>query len=66
MLTHKGLPVISFEDSKQFYQWLKENHTQLTGIWLRYYKVNSGIPTIKHPEAIDMALCWGWIDRLID
>jgi uncharacterized protein YdeI (YjbR/CyaY-like superfamily) len=66
MLEYKSLPIISFEDTAQFYEWLKVNHTQTTGFWLRYYKVNSGITTIKHIDAIDMALCWGWIDGLIN
>jgi uncharacterized protein YdeI (YjbR/CyaY-like superfamily) len=66
MLEHKSLPVLSFEDSNQFYEWLKVNHTQTTGFWLRYYKVNTTIKSIKHPDAVDMALCWGWIDGLIN
>jgi uncharacterized protein YdeI (YjbR/CyaY-like superfamily) len=66
MLEHKSLPVLSFEDSNQFYEWLKLNHTQTTGFWLRYYKVNTSIKSIKHPDAVDMALCWGWIDGLIN
>jgi uncharacterized protein YdeI (YjbR/CyaY-like superfamily) len=66
MLEHKSLPVLSFQDSNQFYEWLGINHTQTTGFWLRYYKVNSGKTSIKHPDAVDMALCWGWIDGLIN
>jgi uncharacterized protein YdeI (YjbR/CyaY-like superfamily) len=66
MLEHKSLPVMSFEDSNKFYEWLRQNQTQTTGFWLRYYKVNSDIKSIKHPDAVDIALCWGWIDGLIN
>jgi uncharacterized protein YdeI (YjbR/CyaY-like superfamily) len=65
-LLHKDLPVISFTDSQAFYDWLAQNHTQTTGFWLRYFKKASGVKTIVHTDAVDMALCWGWIDGLIN
>jgi uncharacterized protein YdeI (YjbR/CyaY-like superfamily) len=66
MLTHKDLPVLSFPDSHEMYVWLAQNHNQTTGFWLRYYKKGSGIATVVHTNAVDMALCWGWIDGLIN
>jgi uncharacterized protein YdeI (YjbR/CyaY-like superfamily) len=65
-LIHKGLPVLSFEDGHEFYVWLAKHHTQTTGFWLRYYKKSSGVQTIIHDTAVDMALCWGWVDGLIN
>ncbi len=45
--------------------WLKENHDQKTSIWLVFYKKISGKPTISYADALDEALCFGWIDSLI-
>ncbi len=42
--------------------WLEQHHEIETSVWLVYYKVGSGMPTITHSEAIDHALCFGWID----
>ncbi len=72
MLTHKNLPVISFKNKSEFDKWLSKNHnkpkyhTVPKGIWLRFYKVNSNTPTISKTDAIDSAICWGWIDGLIN
>jgi uncharacterized protein YdeI (YjbR/CyaY-like superfamily) len=64
MLIHKELPVISFESPQDFDDWLSLNHTQEKGFWLRYFKKGSNLPTITHDQAVDTALCWGWIDGL--
>ena len=66
MLIHKELPVISFNSAENFYVWLKVNHAKEQGFWLRLYKKNSGVATITRDEAVDTALCWGWIDGLIN
>jgi uncharacterized protein YdeI (YjbR/CyaY-like superfamily) len=66
MLTHKELPVISFKTAQKFYAWLKVNHTKEQSFWLRFYKKNSGIASLIRDEAVDTALCWGWIDGLIN
>jgi uncharacterized protein YdeI (YjbR/CyaY-like superfamily) len=66
MLIHKELPVISFKTAEKFHAWLKVNHAKEQGFWLRFYKKNSGIASIVRDEAVDTALCWGWIDGLIN
>jgi uncharacterized protein YdeI (YjbR/CyaY-like superfamily) len=43
-------------------QWLKENHNSKQSVWLVYYKKKSNIPTVTYSEAVDEALCFGWID----
>lgn len=43
-------------------EWLQENHITKNSVWLLYYKVKSGIPTISYSDAVDEALCFGWID----
>lgn len=54
----------SFRTERAFEAWLSKNHARATEIWLRIYKKDSGIPTITPAQAIDVALCWGWIDGI--
>lgn len=53
---------LSFPSSIEFRNWLKNNHDESSGIWLRIWKVSSGTPTVTYAEALDEALCFGWID----
>jgi len=46
-------------------EWLAINHQTSPGIWLVYYKVKSGKPSIRYPEAVKEALCFGWIDSKV-
>ena len=50
------------ENQQQWRKWLQKHHVQKQSIWLIYYKKASGIPTISWSEAVDVALCFGWID----
>ncbi|MCP4166210.1 MAG: hypothetical protein GY759_09995 [Chloroflexi bacterium] len=43
-------------------QWLQENHKTATEIWLVYYRKHTGIPRIPYNDAVEEALCFGWID----
>jgi uncharacterized protein YdeI (YjbR/CyaY-like superfamily) len=54
----------AFATAKAFETWLKAHHDQETELYLRLYKKDSGIKTISYAEALDVALCWGWIDGL--
>src|SRR5687767_3951541 len=45
-------------------QWLKENHRSKQSVWLVIYKKSAGVPTLSHSEAVDEALCFGWIDSI--
>ena len=47
---------------KAWRAWLKKNHVAKQSIWLVYYKKQSGVPTLTWSEAVDEALCFGWID----
>jgi len=60
--TKVDLPVLSFETQDGFEKWLQQNYTETKGIWLRFYKKNYGAPTVVYDEALDVALCYGWID----
>jgi len=55
------LPVKSFKDAAAFEKWLEKN-TSAAGLWLKIAKKGSGIASITYAEALDVALCHGWID----
>jgi uncharacterized protein YdeI (YjbR/CyaY-like superfamily) len=54
----------SFRTDKEFEKWLAAHHNRETEIWLRIYKKSSGIATITAAQALDVVLCWGWIDGI--
>ena len=56
--------VHAFADAEAFQAWLAGHHDRETEVWIRIYKIRSGTPTITPKEAIDVALCWGWIDGI--
>jgi uncharacterized protein YdeI (YjbR/CyaY-like superfamily) len=60
--TPKELPVILFEHKKDCENWLEENHASSGGIWLRIAKKASGVQSVSYDEALEVALCYGWID----
>jgi uncharacterized protein YdeI (YjbR/CyaY-like superfamily) len=62
--TKNNLQIISFTTKQEFYDWLASNHDKLPGIWLRMYKKASGQQSITWEEAVEVALCFGWIDSL--
>ncbi len=57
-----GQPIIELHDDDAFEQWLAANHDSPVGVWLKIAKKGSGQTTISHPEALDIALTYGWID----
>jgi uncharacterized protein YdeI (YjbR/CyaY-like superfamily) len=54
--------IIAFKSSAAWRRWLDQNHDKVDGVWLRLYKKASSIPTVSYAEALDQALCYGWID----
>jgi len=56
------LPVLPFERAAAFEAWLEGEHARAAGVWVRIAKKDSGIATVTHAEALDVALCFGWID----
>jgi uncharacterized protein YdeI (YjbR/CyaY-like superfamily) len=54
----------SFRTEAAFERWLGAHHARETEIWLRIYKKDSGMATVTAAQALDVALCWGWIDGL--
>jgi uncharacterized protein YdeI (YjbR/CyaY-like superfamily) len=56
--------VRTFESEAAFEAWLKKHHDSATEIWIKIFKKASGTPSIDANQAIDVALCWGWIDGI--
>jgi uncharacterized protein YdeI (YjbR/CyaY-like superfamily) len=54
----------AFKSEAAFDAWMRRNHSRETEIWLRIYKKGSGTPSVTHAQALDVALCWGWIDGI--
>ena len=54
----------SFRTEAALAAWMKANHGRVTELWLKIRKKGSGLPTVTHAQALDVALCWGWIDGI--
>src|SRR4051812_4396073 len=55
------LPVKMFRDADAWESWLSQHHDS-SGIWMKFAKKDSGRQTVNYSDALDVALCWGWID----
>ncbi|MEO5756265.1 MAG: YdeI/OmpD-associated family protein [Mesorhizobium sp.] len=56
--------VREFKDAAGFYAWLGKHHDTEEEVWIKIHKVGSGLQSITAKEAIDVVLCWGWIDAV--
>ena len=56
------LPTLPFASQKKWASWLAKQHAKSLGIWLKLAKKDSGITSVTYDEALDVALCYGWID----
>lgn len=54
----------AFKTEAAFEAWLSKNHNKETELWLKIHKKASGLPTVTYAQALDVSLCWGWIDGL--
>ena len=54
----------AFRTPAAFESWMRKHHADASEVWLRIYKKDSGVPSITIAEALDVVLCWGWIDGL--
>jgi uncharacterized protein YdeI (YjbR/CyaY-like superfamily) len=57
-----GLPVLAFQSRGEWATWLADNHTRSGGIWLKLAKKGAGTNTVSYADALEVALCFGWID----
>jgi uncharacterized protein YdeI (YjbR/CyaY-like superfamily) len=58
----QDLPIVPFESPAAWEAWLEEHHAASEGLWLKISKKDSGIESVSYAEALDVALCYGWID----
>jgi uncharacterized protein YdeI (YjbR/CyaY-like superfamily) len=56
------LPILEFAGRPAWQNWLESMHDTASGVWIKIAKKASGIPTVTHAEALEDALCYGWID----
>lgn len=54
----------AFATQAAFERWLRAHHASEPELWLKIHKKASGLPTVTYAQAVDVALCWGWIDGL--
>jgi uncharacterized protein YdeI (YjbR/CyaY-like superfamily) len=57
-----NLPILLFRDESTFEAWLDAHHASADGLWLKIAKKDSGIASVNYTQALDIALCYGWID----
>lgn len=62
MATKTELPTVFFESQADFEAWLEEHHATSDGIWLKLAKKGSGVASVSRSDALDAAICYGWID----
>jgi uncharacterized protein YdeI (YjbR/CyaY-like superfamily) len=56
------LPIVAFPSAAEWEEWLEANHAESRGVWVRIAKRDSGLDSVRYPEVLDVALCFGWID----
>ncbi len=62
MMKSTELLTLPFASKKKWAEWLANQHDKSTGVWLKLAKKDSDIPSVTYEEALDVALCYGWID----
>lgn len=58
----EDIPIVAFDGPRAWSTWLASNHASSRGVWLKLAKKASGVASVTYPEAVDVALTWGWID----
>ena len=62
MSVTRDFPTLDFQDPRAWAAWLAKNYGKSAGVWLRMAKKASGLKSVTHSEALEVALCYGWID----
>ena len=60
-----GRPILAFASPEEWEAWLEREHAASDGVWLRFAKKGSGVASVVYAEALDVALCFGWIDSQV-
>jgi uncharacterized protein YdeI (YjbR/CyaY-like superfamily) len=66
MEERKGVAAVHCKNRKAWRNWLEKNHVTAKSVWLIIYKKESGTSSVYYPEAVDEALCFGWVDSLVN
>jgi uncharacterized protein YdeI (YjbR/CyaY-like superfamily) len=61
----KPIETLEARSRNEWRKWLKENHDSRSEIWLVFYKRSSGVVSLGYSDAVEEALCFGWIDSLV-
>ncbi|MGH3059256.1 MAG: YdeI/OmpD-associated family protein [Gaiellaceae bacterium] len=59
-----GRPVLAFASAEEWEAWLEREHAASDGIWVKFAKKGSGVASVTYSEAVEVGLCYGWIDSL--
>lgn len=62
MKNSEAYPTLTFETQHEWEMWLEQHQSEAKGVWLKLAKKASGLPSMTYAEAVDVALCYGWID----
>ncbi len=62
MDSKQDLPIIAFASQEEWERWLQESHASAKGLWLKFAKKDAGIESVTYADALQSALCYGWID----
>jgi uncharacterized protein YdeI (YjbR/CyaY-like superfamily) len=60
--TKNGVKTFYAKSAKEWRKWLEKNHEKEKAVWIIFYKKDSGTPSVSYVEAVEQALCFGWID----
>jgi uncharacterized protein YdeI (YjbR/CyaY-like superfamily) len=61
-----GRAILAFRDQEEWEAWLGAEHATSDGVWIKFAKKGSGLPSVAYPDAVESALCFGWIDSLVN
>ena len=59
-----GRPILAFASAQELEAWLEREHAASDGIWIKFAKKGSGVASVSYAEAVELGLCFGWIDSL--
>ena len=60
--TRAGLPIVPFASADAWEHWLRSHHAESGGLWIKLAKAGTGVASVTYAQALDVALCYGWID----
>jgi uncharacterized protein YdeI (YjbR/CyaY-like superfamily) len=60
-----GRPILAFASRAEWEGWLDAEHASSEGVWIKFAKKGSGVESVVYAEAVEAALCYGWIDSLV-